>query len=68
MGDTKPSGKLASATINFDLFLLIVVPYTIVKFEVNPFGYVRHFAGDHFDAPALLLTKWNSVEDVGLVN
>ena len=53
-------GESAPASINFYL-RLIVVPYAIVKLEVNPFGYVRCFAGDHFDTHALLLTTENPV-------
>ena len=67
MRNTKPSGQPATEAIDFDL-LLAIVPYSVIEFEVNPFGYIWCFSSDQFDASALVLTAGNSIQDVGLVN
>jgi hypothetical protein len=60
MCNAEPSGQPAPTAINFNL-LLIIVPYSIIEFEVNPFGYDRCLSGYHFDAGALLLAARNPI-------
>jgi hypothetical protein len=67
MRNTKPSGQPAAAAINFYL-LLVVVPYSVIEFNVNPFGYIRCFSSDQFDAGGLVSTAGNPIQDIGFVN
>jgi hypothetical protein len=66
MRNTKSSGQLAPAAINFNL--LLIVPYSVIEFEVNPFGYIQCFSSDHFDASALVTTAGNPIQDIGFIN
>jgi hypothetical protein len=67
MRNTEPSGQPAAAAIDFDFFL-VVVPYSVIEFEVNPFGYIWCLSSDHFDASSLVLTAGNHIQDVGFEN
>jgi hypothetical protein len=64
--NTKPSCKAAPTAVDFDLFL-VIVPHSIVKFEINPLGYVWRLASDDFNPSALLLSARNPTQDVGLI-
>jgi hypothetical protein len=46
---------------------LIVEPYPVIEFEINPFGYIWCFSSDHFDACALVTTAGKYIQDVGFV-
>jgi hypothetical protein len=62
----RASRETTPAAVDFDL-LLVIVPHSIVKFEVNPLGYVWRFASDDFNPSALLLAAGNPILDVGLI-
>ncbi len=67
MCNTEPLRKATPAAVNLDIFL-VVVPHSIVKFKVDPLGYIRRFASDNFNPSALLLSARNPIQDVGLRN
>ena len=68
MCNTEPLRETTTtpAAVEFDLFL-VIVPHSIVKFKVNPLGYVWHFSSDNFNPSALLLSAGNPMQDVGLI-
>ena len=66
MRNTKRSGQPAAAAIDFDL-LLVVEPYSVKEFEVNPFGYIWCLSSDHFNTSALVSTAGNPIQDVRFV-
>jgi hypothetical protein len=63
--NTEPSCEATPTAVDFNLFL-VVVTHLIVKFEINPLGYVWRRASDDFNPSALLLSAGNPIQD-GLV-
>ena len=66
MCHTEPLCEATPASVDFDLFL-VVVPHSIVKLKVNPLGYVWRFSSGDFNPSALLLSARNPIQDVGLI-
>jgi hypothetical protein len=67
MSNSQSTCEASPTAVDLDL-LLVIVPHSIIKLEVEPFRNIWSLASYRFNAGLLLLTTRYPIQDVGLVD